>query len=207
VAWDSDSGKVGVDCQASACMSNRIQDFLPGTLKPCNKRVQTFGGHHVGNIQMETIHWEVQADDGEHHVFEIPKSYYIPEGGARLLSPQHWSKTRPKADQVKGMLARSVVTGRNARLEWNKRQSGIELKHDSKTNVFDLVLAPGVQAYIKASLRKLAWKTTWTRWLSMRLMSPMTRNCSVQIQGMKISGSGNPTGKMIDKREHSCQRE
>ena len=48
-AWDADSGKIGVDCRASACMSDRIQDFLPGSLKPCNTRVQTFGGHHVSN--------------------------------------------------------------------------------------------------------------------------------------------------------------
>ena len=39
------------------------------------------------------------------------------------------------------------MTGRNARLEWNRRQSGIELKRDKKTNIFDLVLAPGVQAF------------------------------------------------------------
>ena len=104
-AWDSDSGKVGVDCRASACMSNRIEDFVPGTLQPCSKRVQTFGGHHVSTIQIGTIHWEVQSDDGELHTFEIPKSYYVPEGGARLLSPQHWSSTRPKTDQVRGLLA------------------------------------------------------------------------------------------------------
>jgi Reverse transcriptase (RNA-dependent DNA polymerase) len=146
-AWDTDSGRVGVDCRASACMSNRIEDFVPGSLQPCNKRVQTFGGHHVSNIQVGTIHWEVQSDDGQTHVFEIPKSYYVPEGGARLLSPQHWSSTRPKTDQIRGLLARSVVTGKSAKLEWNRRKAGIELRRDTKSNVFDMILAPGIQAY------------------------------------------------------------
>ena len=146
-AWDSDSSKVGVDCRASACMSNRIDDFVVGTLKPCNKRVQTFGGHYVNDIQVGTIHWKVQSDDGTNHNFVIPNSYYVPQGGARLLSPQHWSKTRPRTDQVRGLLARSVVTGKGARLEWDSRKTGIKLQHDKSTNVFDLLLAPGVQAF------------------------------------------------------------
>jgi hypothetical protein len=40
-----------------------------------------------------------------------------------------------------------VVTGRGAKLEWNKRQDTIRLKHDDKSNVFDMVLAPGIDAY------------------------------------------------------------
>ena len=51
-AWDSDSGKVGIDCRASACMSDQEGDFVQGSLKPCNKKIQTFGGHLVGNIQV-----------------------------------------------------------------------------------------------------------------------------------------------------------
>jgi hypothetical protein len=130
-----------VDCWAFACMSDQVLDFIPDTLKPCNKRVQTFGGHFVSNIQIGIIQWQVQSDNGTIHTFKIPDSYYVPEGGAQLLSPQHWSKTRLKKDKVRGLLAQSVVTGCGAQLEWNQRKDDIELRHDHRSNVFDLVLA------------------------------------------------------------------
>ena len=86
-AWDSDSGKVGIDCRASACMSDLEGDFVQGTLKPCNKKVQTFGGHLVGNIQVGTIRWRVQSDSGDIHTFEIPDSYYVPVLRAQKSAP------------------------------------------------------------------------------------------------------------------------
>jgi hypothetical protein len=79
-AWDSDSGKVGIDCRASACMSDQEGDFVKGTLRPCGKKIQTFGGHLVGNIQVGTIEWRVQSDAGDVHTFIIPNSYYVPDG-------------------------------------------------------------------------------------------------------------------------------
>ena len=39
------------------------------------------------------------------------------------------------------------MTGKEAKLEWNGRKSKATLQLDRKANVFDLLLAPGVQAY------------------------------------------------------------
>ena len=35
--------------------------------------------------------------NGLEHRFKIPKSYYVQEGGCRLLSQQHWASTQHKA--------------------------------------------------------------------------------------------------------------
>ena len=50
--FDSDSGIVGVDGRASACISDKKVDVAPGTLPKTNKRVKVFGGSHSGNVCM-----------------------------------------------------------------------------------------------------------------------------------------------------------
>ena len=53
------------------------------------------------NVTMGTIKWKVEGDSGKVHTFRIPNSYYVPDGGVRIFSHQHWAKpqrirNRPK---------------------------------------------------------------------------------------------------------------
>ncbi|MGL4350427.1 MAG: hypothetical protein ACRCT2_07680, partial [Plesiomonas shigelloides] len=82
------------------------------SLRPVNTTIKGFAGSRTSSgIKMGTIRWKVQDDDGREHVWEIPGSYYVPEAGMRLFSPQHWSQTRPPQDRIEGKWARHSVSG------------------------------------------------------------------------------------------------
>ena len=91
--WDTDSAIIGIDNRCSACMSHLPADFI-GDLQKYNRIIRGFGGTRHFNVQIGTLRWHWEDDKGKIHKFIIPKSYYIPEGGVRLLSPQHWAQTQ-----------------------------------------------------------------------------------------------------------------
>ena len=91
-SFDTDSGPVGIDNQCSSCMYNKSSDF-DGELRPVKPVIKGFGGSRTYNVMMGTIKWKVEEDLGKVHTFRIPNSYYVSDGGVRLFSPQHWSKT------------------------------------------------------------------------------------------------------------------
>lgn len=39
-----------------------------------------------------TVKWKIVDDLGKHRDIVIPNTYYVPECGDRLLSPQHWAQ-------------------------------------------------------------------------------------------------------------------
>ena len=89
--FDTDSSNIGVDNRCSGCISHRIEDF-EGNLVETAKSIRGFAGSQVRNVKMGTIRWKWLDDTGVTHTFRIPRSYYIPSGNVRLLSPQHWAK-------------------------------------------------------------------------------------------------------------------
>jgi hypothetical protein len=94
VRFDTDSATIGIDNRCSVCISHCKEDFEPGTLKRCNRVVKGFGGSRVTNVQIGTIRWSWEDDNGVIYDFLIPNSYYVPDGKMRLLSPQHWAQTQ-----------------------------------------------------------------------------------------------------------------
>ena len=108
--FDTDSQWVGVDNRCSACITHISEDFVPGSLMPSQKTsIKGFGGMIVrSNIQVGTLLWRFQDDMGVAHAFKIPNSYLVPEGGMRLLSPQHWAKVQKHKD--KGRLGTGRLT-------------------------------------------------------------------------------------------------
>jgi hypothetical protein len=87
LAFDTDSGPIGIDNRCTACISHRIEDF-EGQLIDSNRFIKGFGGARTTNVKMGTIRWKWLDDKGQEHKFLIPKSYYVPDGNVRLLSPQ-----------------------------------------------------------------------------------------------------------------------
>ena len=91
--FDTDSRPIGTDSRASACISDDPADFPHGyTLT--NKKVKIFGGMFHGQVYQGVLRWHLQEDAGKIDLQDIPGSYFIPEGGMRLFSPQHWSRQR-----------------------------------------------------------------------------------------------------------------
>ena len=56
VAFDTDSGPVGIDNRASGCMSGNVDDFI-GTLQPVSRTIKGFGGSRVYNVSICTLKW------------------------------------------------------------------------------------------------------------------------------------------------------
>ena len=144
--FDTDSEVVGVDNRCTACMSHISEDFVPGTLKPATRvTVKGFGGARIeNNIQIGTLLWKFNDDQGVKHSFRIPNSYFVPEGGMRLLSPQHWAKVQKDRDR----LGTGAWTGPSeVVLYWKGRTHRRTLSLDVRSNVADLHLAPGYLSY------------------------------------------------------------
>ena len=89
--FDTDSAAVGIDNHCTACIFNDINDFV-GPLSKTDRKIKGFGGSRTTNMQLGTIVWKIPDDQGRMFTHRIPKSYYVPHGGVKLLNPQHFAK-------------------------------------------------------------------------------------------------------------------
>ena len=144
VIFDLDSKPIGVDNRCSACISHRTEDFI-GELHDCKRTIKAFGGTKRFNIKIGTLRWTWEDDDGRIHAFTIPKSYYVPGGNVRLLSPQHWAKHQPDCKPLSS--PRSITTHDSVTLEWGQRQFKRTIPLDKDTNVATFRLAPGYKIF------------------------------------------------------------
>jgi len=58
-----------------------------------------FGGTTTAQVQLETIQWKWEDNNHMAHDHTIPNSYYVPDGGIHLLSPQMQSSMGNKERQ------------------------------------------------------------------------------------------------------------
>ena len=139
--FDTDSFKIGIDNRCSACMSHVRSDFV-GELKLINRKVKGFGGSLISNVSVGTIQWRVEDDSGRVSTFTIPNSYYVPEGGVRLLSPQHLAQQlNDNRPTPRGTWC--ATYGDEVVLYWDQRRRSKTIPMDPSTNVATLRSAPG----------------------------------------------------------------
>ena len=112
----TNSKLVGIDNRCSACISHNRADF-PGKLTKCTRPIKGFGGTKHFEVWTGTLHWRWDDDHRKQHSFTNPKSYYIPTGKVRLLSPQHWAQTRSGKNHW--FCAGETMTALNTMLFWN----------------------------------------------------------------------------------------
>ena len=143
---DTDSFDIGVDNRASRCISHRIEDF-DGPLRPCRRRVRGWMGSESTDIRIGTVRWTIEDDTGRRHTLRIPNSLYVPEGGVRLLSPQHWAQAaRDFKPLPRG--TRCVTYHDIIELEWGQRQYKKTCRLDALGgNVATIRSAPGFDRY------------------------------------------------------------
>ena len=115
--WDTYSGLIGIDNRCSACMSHMSDDFV-GDLQECNKTIKGFGGRTHYNIYIGTLKWHWEDNQGKIHKCVIPQSYYVPERGVRLLSPQHWAQTQQDIKLKSGTM--EVTNNQSSTLHWKQ---------------------------------------------------------------------------------------
>ena len=127
VAMDNDAEAIGIDNGASACISHQVDDFI-GDPHDSNRVIVGYNGSKTRNLKTGTLRWNWTDDTGMAHSHIIPNSFYSPEGGVRLLSPQHWSQATCKNRKVKHPPS-CITTGRHVILQWgnNKYRKTIPL--------------------------------------------------------------------------------
>ena len=136
---DTDSGPIGIDNRCSGCISHQIDDFVDGQVTKLNRAIKGFGG--TMNMSQGTLIWKWTDDNGELHRFEIPNSYYVPEGKVRLLSPQHWAQLQKDEKPIQG--TGETTDAKNVTLFWNQRQNKLTVPINQKDNVATFKLASG----------------------------------------------------------------
>lgn len=144
--FDTDSSSIGVDNRCSGCISHRIEDF-EGPLADTRKSIKGFGGSRTHDVKMGTIRWRWLDDSGSIHEFRIPRSYYIPSGKVRLLSPQHWAQSISGKNRRNGNAAGETTTGDKTVLFWENGRYKLTIPMCSKTNVATFQTAPGYKGY------------------------------------------------------------
>ena len=142
IQFDTDSGRVGVDNRCSACISHKIGDFA-GPIHDVRRAIKGFGGETTHNVKMGTLDWSWCDNQGKVHRFRIPNSYYVPQGGVRLLSPQHWAKTQGGVREGAG----ETTTSHKCTLFWDQRKSNLDIPIGKSDNVATFSLAPGFQNF------------------------------------------------------------
>ncbi|KAI2502103.1 hypothetical protein MHU86_12333 [Fragilaria crotonensis] len=145
VRFDTDSEWVGVDNRCSGCISHVRSDFI-GNLKRCNRVIKGFGGSRTTNVKMGTIRWKWEDDQGRPHSFDIPNSYYVPEGKLRLLSPQHWSQSQTKSRKGRATCGEQT-NGNECILYWNDGQNQLHIELSRVNNVASFPLAHGFEQF------------------------------------------------------------
>jgi hypothetical protein len=142
VRFDTDSGEIGVDNRCTACISHDPADFEPHSLKPTNRVVKGFAGSVTANVQVGTLVWTWENDEGVTTTFRIPDSYYVPSGSVRLLSPQHWAQTQGQSRQDRTMFTEHT-DGLQCILTWDQGRSRRTIPLSRGSNVATFSLAPG----------------------------------------------------------------
>ena len=146
--FDTDSKPIGIDSRASACISDRISEFEPDSLVTVNKKVKTFGGIYTGKVMRGVLNWDWLDDKGQRHTHRIPGSYYIPGGGMRLLSPQHWAQERHKQGlEMSTRSAHISTNGTEAIISWDNGKGKLTVPIDTNNNVATFPMAPGYKGY------------------------------------------------------------
>lgn len=143
--FDTDAEQIGIDNRCSACISHRIEDFI-GNPIPTKRSIKGFGGARVANIMSGTIAWNWCDEMGKVHKFQIPNSYYVPEGGVRLLSPQHWAQEQRKITKSRQSPYGCDTTHNRSTLYW-KGGNKLMVPIDPTNNVSTFNLAPGYNKF------------------------------------------------------------
>jgi hypothetical protein len=141
--FDTDSSLIGVDNRCSACISDNPAHFV-GKLTPGLKTIKGFHGSRTTEIMMGTIRWKWLDQEGLEHVFDIPESYYVPEGKCCLLSPQHWAKAHKKAT---GWRVWETTDADTCTLFWLGGDKRLVIPISVSDNVATFPLAPGYEKF------------------------------------------------------------
>ena len=142
--FDSDSYPIMIDNCASSSITNSLTDFVSPP-KPSNKSIRGISGNTTA-LQVGTVKWRIEDDQGRSHTLELPNTYYAPSAPCRLLSPQHWSQVaNDHKPQPHGTWCATYDD--SMELWWDQQRYKRTVKLNPKTNVGIMYSSPGYEGY------------------------------------------------------------
>jgi hypothetical protein len=97
---------------------------------------------------MGTIRWKWEDDQGRLHTFDIPNSFYIPDGKVRLLSPQHWAQSQSiRRNRKLRTSCGEHTNGVECVLYWGDGEYKRHINLGKYDNVATFPLAPGYSQF------------------------------------------------------------
>ena len=79
------------------------------------------------------------------HRFLIPKSYYVPQGGERLLRPQHCAQSQKDENPIQ--VTGSTTDAKKVVMYWYQFKYGLPAPLDQLTNISNINVAPGYRKF------------------------------------------------------------
>ena len=131
---------IGVDNRCSGCISNIMIDFNVPLVEQ-NQYIKGYRGTTTKVMNIGMIRWECLYKTGERQKFLIPKSYHVTQGGAQLLSPQHWAQSHKDKKYIQG--TGITIHAREVRLYWYQRKYELTILFDQSNNISNIFVAPG----------------------------------------------------------------
>ena len=134
--FDSDSFPVGIDNQASRCISynkSHFEDLHLDDVGEC----EGLGGSQVRIHGYGTLVFTLQDDSGIWHTIKVPNSLYIPQAKKVLICPQHWAQ-ESRDDSPLPFGTCEITTHSGTVLFWNQRRyrRTLTLHPSSNTPIF-----------------------------------------------------------------------
>ena len=196
VRFDTDSVPVGIDNWCTGCISHVAEDFV-GQLRDSDKSIKGFGGSRTSQIKIGTLSWKWMDNEGKESKFLIPNSYYVPSGGVRLLSPQHWARTREGLGKNGYHGTICQTTSRDIMLMWNDRKNKLTVPLSKESNVGTFHLAPGYSRYEAFCCTLTAEDKEWEN------NAILSMNTSLTTKEINIPNKGlwNSTEKNLDFKD------
>ena len=112
-----------------------------------NRAIKGFGGARTYDVYRGTIVWKWANNLGQIFRFVIPNSYYVQQGGIKLLSPQHWAKTQVGKSPKRSEGAGEITTANKVTLFWNDKKDFLDVYLSPNDNVATFYLAPGFNKF------------------------------------------------------------
>jgi hypothetical protein len=140
--FNTDSFDILIDNCCSHTLTNDINDYIEPPVKS-SVRVRGYNGS-TNSTMVGTVKWKIKDDKGKTHSFILTNTYYS-SVETRLLSPQHWAKTRKKGSDSYCITYHDAIV-----MRWNKDKYQITapLDYRKHKNMGLVRSASGITQYL-----------------------------------------------------------
>ena len=91
------------------------------------------------------MQWEWLGNTGKRSKFQIPKSYCVPQSGARLLIPQYLAQAQKDKNPIQEI--GRTIDAIEVRMYWDLHKYELTTPLEKSTNVSNINVVPGYSKF------------------------------------------------------------